>query len=315
MSEMSVKARDAMKAKARERAGRKDDAKVDASDYHPEGGVFGSGQTYPYPPKPRKYKRGGKIVEMHGEAKAHGGKKPRKAAGGETGAEVPETRFQMGNTGGSWMDRAAGLKTGGKADGHWIENAHIKKGALHKELGVPEGSKIPQKRLKAAEHSGNKLERERADFAENMRKERKSGGQLAERENVAQRPNALRRRMGGKAEDEKHGPHCGCPRCSGGSVTDGAEEGTRPEKGGRLARAGGGRTKKSKGAMNVNIVIATGKNGQPQMGPGAPPPGPPPPPPGGLPPPRPGAPMAGPPPGAPPPMPPPQMPPPRPPGS
>jgi len=35
----------------------------------------------------------------------------------------------------------------------WIQKAHIKKGALHKSLGVPEGEKIPTAKLKKAEHS------------------------------------------------------------------------------------------------------------------------------------------------------------------
>lgn len=47
----------------------------------------------------------------------------------------------------------------------WIQKAHIKKGALHKELGVKAGEKIPEKKLVKAEHSKNKLEVKRAKFA------------------------------------------------------------------------------------------------------------------------------------------------------
>lgn len=32
----------------------------------------------------------------------------------------------------------------------WIQKMHMKKGALHKELGVPEDKKIPKKKLDAA---------------------------------------------------------------------------------------------------------------------------------------------------------------------
>ena len=32
----------------------------------------------------------------------------------------------------------------------WIQKMHLKKGALRKELGVPEGKKIPAKKLNAA---------------------------------------------------------------------------------------------------------------------------------------------------------------------
>jgi len=49
----------------------------------------------------------------------------------------------------------------------WIPN--LKKGALHKELGVKNGHPIPEKKLDQALHSTNPLERERAQFAENAK--------------------------------------------------------------------------------------------------------------------------------------------------
>ena len=55
----------------------------------------------------------------------------------------------------------------------WIQKAHIKKGALHKELGVPAGKKIPKKKLEKAEHSKNPLERKRAVLAETLGKMKK----------------------------------------------------------------------------------------------------------------------------------------------
>jgi len=58
-------------------------------------------------------------------------------------------------------------------DGLWISKMHMKKGALHKELGVPEGKKIPAKKLKKAEHSKNPLEKKRAVLAETFSKMRK----------------------------------------------------------------------------------------------------------------------------------------------
>jgi hypothetical protein len=51
---------------------------------------------------------------------------------------------------------------------HWIQNAIKHKGALHKELGVPEGQKIPAKKLAAAAKKGGK-EGERARMAETLR--------------------------------------------------------------------------------------------------------------------------------------------------
>lgn len=39
----------------------------------------------------------------------------------------------------------------------WIKGAIKHKGALHKELGVPEGKKIPEKKLEKAAKAGGKL--------------------------------------------------------------------------------------------------------------------------------------------------------------
>ena len=52
---------------------------------------------------------------------------------------------------------------------NWIENMHMKKGALHRELNVPEGKKIPQKKIEKAENSKNPTERKRAMLAETLK--------------------------------------------------------------------------------------------------------------------------------------------------
>ena len=53
----------------------------------------------------------------------------------------------------------------------WIQKALPKssRGKLHKELGVPEGKKIPEKKLAKAEHSKNPLERKRANLAKTLK--------------------------------------------------------------------------------------------------------------------------------------------------
>ena len=51
----------------------------------------------------------------------------------------------------------------------WIQDAIKKPGALHKELGVPEGKKIPEKKLKAAAKKPGK-EGKRARLAETLKK-------------------------------------------------------------------------------------------------------------------------------------------------
>jgi hypothetical protein len=50
---------------------------------------------------------------------------------------------------------------------HWIAGAIKHPGALHKELGVPEGKDIPKKKLEKAAHAGGK-EGKRAQLAETL---------------------------------------------------------------------------------------------------------------------------------------------------
>ncbi len=50
----------------------------------------------------------------------------------------------------------------------WIEATHMKKGALHSELGVPQGQKIPAAKLAHAADAGGKLG-ERARMAETLK--------------------------------------------------------------------------------------------------------------------------------------------------
>lgn len=97
---------------------------------------------------------------------------------------------------------------------HWIQDAVKKPGQLHKDLGVPEGEKIPEEKLEEAEHSDSKKVRERAQFAENVKKGN----------NPAEQPEERTREQGG--EDHKVAcPECGgrgktannenCPKCHG----------------------------------------------------------------------------------------------------
>lgn len=60
--------------------------------------------------------------------------------------------------------------TGHAKGGHFIQGMHLKKGALHRELGVPEGQKIPAAKLSAAA-SGRygKLAEKRAHTAQMLK--------------------------------------------------------------------------------------------------------------------------------------------------
>lgn len=58
----------------------------------------------------------------------------------------------------------------GRAKKQWIADA-VKngKGALHRELNVPEGKKIPVKKMQSALHSDNPLEKKRATLAKTLK--------------------------------------------------------------------------------------------------------------------------------------------------
>lgn len=51
----------------------------------------------------------------------------------------------------------------------WIQKAISKPGALHRQLGVPEGKKIPAKKLATAASKGGKLG-QRARLAQTLKK-------------------------------------------------------------------------------------------------------------------------------------------------
>lgn len=55
---------------------------------------------------------------------------------------------------------------------NWIAGATKNKGALHRNLGVPEGKKIPPAKIKAAAKRGGKVGKE-AQLAETLGKLRK----------------------------------------------------------------------------------------------------------------------------------------------
>ena len=56
-----------------------------------------------------------------------------------------------------------------KSGGKWIAGAIKHPGALHKELGVPEGQKIPESKLSKAAHSSNPTLARRARLAETLK--------------------------------------------------------------------------------------------------------------------------------------------------
>jgi hypothetical protein len=55
-------------------------------------------------------------------------------------------------------------------DSHWIEDAHLNKGALRRETKTPAGKDIAAKRLHAAAHSKNNTVRKEAELAETLKR-------------------------------------------------------------------------------------------------------------------------------------------------
>lgn len=56
---------------------------------------------------------------------------------------------------------------------NWIQGAIKHPGALHKQLGVPSGKKIPSSKLRSAAKSSNKTLKKRAILAETLSKFKK----------------------------------------------------------------------------------------------------------------------------------------------
>jgi hypothetical protein len=91
-------------------------------------------------------------------------------AGGPTGLNAPPTALQNGAPN---QDDMGGSTETTQSNGNFIAGAIKHPGALHRELGVPQGKKIPAAKLNAAAHSSNPLLRKRADLAKTLGKLRK----------------------------------------------------------------------------------------------------------------------------------------------
>ena len=69
--------------------------------------------------------------------------------------------------------KRAGYKVGGEVKRDFISDMHMKKGALHRELHVSEGKKIPEDKIEKASHSSNLKLAKRANLAKTLGKLRK----------------------------------------------------------------------------------------------------------------------------------------------
>jgi hypothetical protein len=108
----------------------------------------------------RKRKRGGKAEGTMAMERLD--RRPRKAGGGKIPAGSPPLSMPKGVAYEGHIER----KDGG---GNWIAGAVKHKGALHRQLGVPEGEKIPESKLKKAANSDNPTLSRRARLAETLK--------------------------------------------------------------------------------------------------------------------------------------------------
>lgn len=110
-------------------------------------------------------------AHLKGEHKARGRK--HRAHGGKVDDEDEKERERERDD----EDEEDGLRRGGKAHrkhGGALSRvaAHIHKGGLHRTLGIPEGQKIPKKKIEQAAHSSNPKERKEGILAETFEKHR-----------------------------------------------------------------------------------------------------------------------------------------------
>lgn len=259
MSEMAKEARKANRAKA-ERMSNAKTGVVDASGWKPYEDLKTTAKTGERPVSRRQFRRGGKAIKVEGEkAKMRADHKPRKDGGKALTANTLQNRdIKEANEERDGQKHVGGFKRGGSP---------------HKAMG---GSMVPTSRLPSGPVTGGPGVLARAGGM-------KKGGK-AEHEDKKEDEALIKTEVKKSAlkAGKAHGGSCGCSMCHGGkakkvggSVSDGTIEGTRPT-GGRMARKDGGRS--SKGKMNVNVIIATGKGdgaqgmpqGVPQRPPGMP---------------------------------------------
>jgi hypothetical protein len=117
-----------------------------SKDYNPSDQSDDSNKSVPCP-------------ECGGDGKTNGGKKCPRCKG----------QGHVNDWGPSTLDAVSSHTAVIAGDKKWIQKAVKKPGELHKDLGVPEGEKIPEEKLEEAEHSDDPKVRERAQFAENVK--------------------------------------------------------------------------------------------------------------------------------------------------
>jgi hypothetical protein len=227
VSETSVKAREAAKRKV-ERLTTDPHQKVDASSWTPPEPEDADVQTGMRPVSPRQYKAGGKVRGEHEKARAD--RKARKSGGRAIAEAYMNRDMKEANQERNGTKHVGGMKRGGRAK---------------RDMGGNAGDMVPTSRM-SFQNGPSQMSRSMG-LKEGGRAKRASGGGLDGALGIL--PEIL---MGKK---------------SGGSVSDGTLEGTRPQKGGRFAHASGGRADahwikgaiKHPGALHRELNVADDK--------------------------------------------------------
>ena len=265
MSEMSVKAREAAKRKV-ERLTTDPHQKVDASSWTPPEPENANIQTGPRPISKRQFRKGGLVVSGEHEHK-RADRKPRKSGGRALVDDYVNRDVKEANEERPGTKHVGGMKRGGAAHKDEAEDKKL----IHET--------VKRSAIREGHAHGGSVELHHPD----CRCHKCMGGEA--------------RARGG--ETEMHHESCRCHKCgggrvhrdnggfmgqlgesglggiipmlmsrkTGGSVSDGTLEGTRPEKGGRFARKSGGRADahwikgaiKHPGALHRELNVADDK--------------------------------------------------------
>ena len=235
MSQMSEEAREKSKAKAERLTKADPHQRVDASGYQPDGEMNAGAPTGERPISRRQFRAGGKVAGETAAARAD--RKPRANGGRTLTADSLINRdVRTANEERPGIKHVGGMKTGGRAHKtmgglalpNWADAVARKSGGRTGKLMG--GAMSPQARI-------------------GLQQPPQAAGAPPMSRGAMARP--MMRKDGGKV----HAAGCECAKCGGGRVGKKAggaiNDGTRPVAG-RLARKGGGRTKKG---TNVNIII------------------------------------------------------------
>jgi hypothetical protein len=253
MSEMAKRARQSMKSKAASLVRTDPKMKVDASGYTPPDALDADVKTGMRPVSRRQFKKGGKVVAVHGkEAVHHAGKKPRKSGGRLLTADSLINRNQKeANQDRDGSKHIGGMKRGGRA---------------RKQVG----GAMANPRLAALARNPRAIAAARMMAARaGMPMGRKSGGKT-EHPDEAEDKALIKSMIKSSAmkHGKAHGGLCDCPACTSMRSRKAHGGSCRCEKcmGGYTKKADGGKAEKwiqgaikHKGSLHKALHVPAGE--------------------------------------------------------